>query len=154
MKGVTIIFQDAETGLNKRQSACNGDATAALCLHTAQASLGPDPSGCTFLARNPRFSRDLEKQKSAEEQAAGQSEGTRLMEDVGTVPAEATGRLCSWLGWPCRKGPRQQGWVSYSRSQALNPEAQRREGRKVQTKREPKVPGGTERRGDSESEGK
>lgn len=35
----------------------------------------------------------------------------------------------------------------------LNPEAQT-EGRKAQTKREPKVPGGWERRGDSESEGK
>ena len=114
MKGVMTIFQDVETGLNKGQSAWDGEAIGALCLRTAQESLGPAPSGCTFLDRNPRFSRDLEKQKSAEGQAAGQSEGTWLLEAVGTVPAEATGRPCPWLGWPCRKGPRQQGWVSYS----------------------------------------
>lgn len=42
----------------------------------------------SFLALNPHFSAGLEKQKSAQQKAARQPEGTQLLEGVGTVPAE------------------------------------------------------------------
>lgn len=38
----------------------------------------------SFLARNPHFSAGLEKQKSAQQKAARQPEGTQLLEGVGT----------------------------------------------------------------------
>lgn len=59
-----------------------------LHLHTALESGAWLPASGAFLARKPHFSAVLEKQKSAKEKTARQSEGTKLLEDVGTVPAE------------------------------------------------------------------
>lgn len=105
-----------------------------------------------FLARNPHFSAVLEKQKSAKEKTARQSEGTELLEGVGTVPAEvAVTPSSGWARLPLQKGPLtfpEAGWPGLPESglAQLKPglgskRAGRREGRKMQTRGEPKVPG-------------
>lgn len=86
-------------------SAGKGRSSVSTQLHTARESARL-PASCTFLARHPHFSEVLEKQKSAKAKAARQSEGTGLLQGVGTVPAEVAGCLPppAGLGPPCRKG--------------------------------------------------
>lgn len=69
-----------------------------LHLHTALESGAWLPAICAFLARKPPFSAVLEKQKSAKEKTARQSEGTKLLEGVGTVPAEVASDSLLRLG--------------------------------------------------------
>lgn len=61
---------------SQRKAECWGGLE--LGLHTGQ-----EP-GASFLARNPHFSAGLGKQKSAQQKAARQPEGTQPLEGVGT----------------------------------------------------------------------
>lgn len=123
---VMMSSQDAIKGLNKRQGARDG--VGGQCPppshegpHTAQEPQAWLPASRTLLAWDSCFSAVLEKRKSAKEKAAQQSEGTQLLEGVGTVPAEVSERLClasssssAWAG--LARGPplRRQGLVSQS----------------------------------------
>lgn len=133
-------------------------------LHAAQEPRAGLLASCPFLAQNPHFSAVLEKQKSAKEKTARQSEGTELLEGVGTVPAEvAVTPSSGWARLPLQKGPLtfpEAGWPGLPESglAQLKPglgskRAGRREGRKMQTRGEPS-PWQAEEKGDSESEGK
>lgn len=119
--------------------------------HTAQEPGAWLLASCTFLARTPHFSVVLEKQKSAKEKTAWQSEGTKLLEGVGTVPAEvAVTPSSGWARLPLQKGPLtfpEAGWPGLPKSglAQLKPglgskREGRREGGKMHTKGQPKVP--------------